>query len=181
MTVVDVIVIFVIIMSALFGVLRGFVKEAISLVKWILATWIAATFAPKLALILPIESEALSQATAFAMFFICVFIIGALVSHLVVQFVKKTGLSGADRVFGLLFGFIRGGVIIIVFVVIGQKVALSNQPWWQESTMLTRFENAAIALDDYIPKGGIPLGANGVMNSVDSDAIADQVIERVKP
>ncbi len=181
MTVVDVVVIFVIVLSALFGVLRGFVKEAISLVKWVLATWIAATFAPKLSLLLPFESEAVNQATAFALFFICVFIIGALVTHLIVQFVKKTGLSGADRVFGLLFGFLRGGVIIVIFVVIGQKVSLSTQQWWQDSTMLTRFENVAIALHDYVPDTGASLGASDIINSVDTDAIAEQVIEQVNP
>jgi membrane protein required for colicin V production len=181
MTVVDVVVIFVILLSALFGVLRGFVKEAISLVKWVLATWIAATFAPKLSAMLPIESEAVSQATAFGLLFICVFIIGAIVSYVVVQFVKKTGLSSADRVFGLLFGFLRGGVIIVVFVVIGQAVSLSTQPWWQDSTMLMRFEDVAIVLHDYVPQGGVSSSASDIVNSVDTDAIAEQVIEQVNP
>ena len=90
MTVVDIVVVFVIVLSALFGVLRGFVKEAISLVKWILATWIAATFAPKLSLLLPFDSEAVNQATAFALFFICVFIIHATTAGLVK---KLSGLS----------------------------------------------------------------------------------------
>ena len=180
MTVVDVVVIFVILLSALFGVLRGFVKEAISLVKWVLATWVAATFAGRLSPFLPIDSEAVNQATAFGLLFICVFIIGAIVSYVVVQFVKKTGLSGADRVFGLLFGFLRGGVIIVVFVVIGQKVSLSTQQWWQNSTMLTRFENVAIALHDYTPKSMDCLGVNNIVDPADADAIAEQVIEQVK-
>lgn len=181
MTVVDVVVVFVILLSALFGVLRGFVKEAISLVKWILATWVAATFAPKLSPYIPFDSEAVNQATAFGLLFICVFIIGAIVSYVVEQFVKKTGLSGADRVFGLLFGFLRGGVIILVFVVIGQKVTLSTQQWWQDSTMLTRFENVAIALHDYTPQGVDSLGVSDVIDPADADAIAEQVIEQVNP
>ena len=156
MTVVDVVVVFVILLSALFGVLRGFVKEAISLVKWILATWVAATFAPKLSPMLPIDSEAVSQATAFGLLFIC-----------------------ADRVFGLLFGFLRGGVIIVVFVVIGQAVSLSSQPWWKDSTMLTRFENVAIALHDYMPQTGSSIGASDIINSVDTDAVTEQVMEQV--
>ena len=49
MTVVDIVVIFVIFLSALFSLIRGFVKEAISLATWIIAIWLAATFAPKLA------------------------------------------------------------------------------------------------------------------------------------
>lgn len=180
MTVVDVVVIFVILLSALFGLLRGFVKEAISLVKWILATWIAATFAPKLSPMLPIDSEAVSLATAFGLLFICVFIIGAIISFVIVQFVKKTGLSSADRVFGLLFGFLRGGVIIVVFVLIGQAVTLSSQQWWQQSTMLKRFEKVAIALHDYAPQGVTSFSPKDVVDSVDTKAVTEEVIEQVK-
>lgn len=180
MTVVDVVVVFVILLSALFGLLRGFVKEAISLVKWILATWVAATFAPRLSPILPIDSEAVSQATSFGLLFICVFIIGAIVSFIIVQFVKKTGLSSADRVFGLLFGFLRGGVIIVVFVVVGQAVTLSSQQWWQESTMLTRFEKVAIGLHDYVPESASSFGTKDVVDSVDTKAVAEEVMEQVK-
>lgn len=181
MTVVDVVVVFVILLSAVFGVLRGFVKEAISLAKWILATWIAASFAPRLSPMLPIDSEAVSQATAFGLLFICVFIIGAIVSYIFVQFVKKTGLSSADRVFGLLFGFLRGGVIIVVFVVIGQAVSLTTQQWWQDSTMLMRFENVAIVLHDYVPQGRSSLDAKDIINSIDTDAVAEEVMKQVNP
>lgn len=180
MTVVDVVVVFVIVLSALFGLLRGFVKEAISLVKWILATWVAATFAPKLSPILPIDSEAVSQATAFGLLFICVFIFGAIVSFIIVQFVKKTGLSSADRVFGVLFGFLRGAVIIVVFVVIGQAVSLSSQQWWQDSTLLERFERVAIALHDYVPQSTTSFDTKDIVNSVDTKAVAEEVIEQVK-
>ncbi len=180
MTVVDVVVIFVIALSALFGLIRGFVKEAISLVKWILATWIAATFASRLSPLLPIESDAVSQATAFGLLFVSVLIIGAIISFIVVQFVKKTGLSSADHVFGLLFGFLRGGVIIIVFVLIGQAVSLSTQQWWQDSLMLQRFERAAILLHDYVPQGESMPGAKDLVESVDTKAVAEEVIEQVK-
>jgi membrane protein required for colicin V production len=110
-----------------------------------------------------------------------VFIIGAIISYIVVQFVKKTGLSGADRVFGLLFGFLRGGVIIVVFVVIGQKVSISTQQWWQDSTMLKRFENVAIALHDYTPQNVAPSGVSNIIDPADADAIAEKVIEQVNP
>jgi membrane protein required for colicin V production len=177
MTVVDIVVIFVIVVSALFGILRGFVKESVSLIKWVLATWIAATFAPKLTPLLPIDSEAASQATAFGLLFVTVLIIGAVVSFVFVQFVKKTGLSGADRVFGFLFGFLRGGVIIVVFVVVGQTVALSNQSWWQESILLKRFEDVAIVVHNYIPKNGSMIDTSGIVNSVDTDKLIERVVQ----
>ena len=154
MTVVDVVVIGVICLSALFSLMRGFVKEAISLATWVIAIWLAATFAPKLAAILPatIESEAVRQAVGFAVLFILSLMVGALVNMLVSKFVKKTGLSGADRVFGVAFGLLRGGLIVIVFVVIGGMTPLPEYDWWQSSVLLEWFEKAAIVIQGYIPE-----------------------------
>lgn len=153
MTVVDVVIIFVIFLSALFSLIRGFVKEAISLTTWIMAIWIAVTFAPKLAVALPdnIESEAVRLAVAFGLLFILTLMLGALVNFMVTTFVKKTGLSGADRVFGIFFGFLRGILIVLVFVVVGSITPLPQQHWWQSSNLLERFETLAIMLQDYVP------------------------------
>jgi len=153
MTVVDVVVIFVIFLSALFSLIRGFVKEAISLATWIIAIWLAATFAPKLAAALPnsIESEAVRQAIGFGVLFVLTLMVGAIVNTLINQVVKKTGLSGADRIFGVAFGVLRGGLIIIVFVVIGGMTPLPDYDWWQSSTLLQWFESVAIVIQEYIP------------------------------
>ena len=154
MTVVDVVVIFVIFLSALFSLLRGFVKEAISLATWIIAIWLAATFAPQLADALPsnIESEAARQAIGFGVLFVLTLMVGTLVNMLVSQVVKKTGLSGADRIFGVFFGVLRGGLIIIVFVIIGGMTPLPDTDWWQSSTLLQWFESTAIVIQEYIPE-----------------------------
>jgi len=154
MTVVDVVVIFVIFLSALFSLLRGFVKEAISLATWIIAIWLAATFAPQLADALPsnIESEAARQAIGFGVLFVLTLMVGTLVNMLVSQVVKKTGLSGADRIFGVVFGVLRGGLIIIVFVIIGGMTPLPETDWWQSSALLQWFESTAMVIQEYIPE-----------------------------
>ena len=154
MSVVDVIIIFVIVLSALFGLLRGFMQESISLAKWIIATWIAATFAPKLAPMLPaaIESEPVRQAISFATLFIIVFILGTLVAYLVSRLLIKTGLTSLDRVLGIGFGILRGAIIIIIFVIVGGHFPqLPQQDWWHQSIMLERFENLVLWMQDYIP------------------------------
>ena len=153
MTVVDVVVIFVIFLSALFSLIRGFVKEAISLATWIIAIWLAATFAPKLAAALPdsIQSEAVRQALGFGVLFVATLMLGTLVNTLVNHLVKKTGLSSADRIFGVAFGLLRGGLIIVVFVVIGSMTPLPETDWWQASSLLQWFESVAMVLQDYVP------------------------------
>jgi len=153
MTVVDVILIIVIFLSALFSLIRGFVKEAISLASWIIAIWLAATFTPKLAAELPsgIESEAVRQAVGFGILFILSLMVGALVNTLVSHLVKKTGLSGADRIFGVFFGILRGILIIVVFVVVAGMTPLPETDWWQASALLEWFESVAIVIQQYIP------------------------------
>ena len=160
MTVVDVIILFVIFLSALFSLLRGFVKEAISLTTWIAAIWIATTFSAKLAVILPegIESEAVRLSVAFGLFFIVTLMLGALVNVVVANFVKKTGLTGADRVFGIFFGFLRGLLIIVVFVVVGSFTPLPEQEWWQSSNLLERFEKLGYMLKPYFPESSLSPG-----------------------
>ncbi|MDH5612852.1 MAG: CvpA family protein [Gammaproteobacteria bacterium] len=160
MTVVDVIILFVIFLSALFSLIRGFVKEAISLTTWIMATWISASFAPKLAAILPdgIESEAVRLAVGFGLLFVVTLMLGALVNFIIAQFVKKTGLSGADRVLGVAFGFLRGLIIIIVFVVIGSMTPLPEQAWWKSSDLLGRFEKLSYMLKPYFPESSLSPG-----------------------
>jgi membrane protein required for colicin V production len=154
MTVVDIVIIVVISLSALFSVMRGFVKEAISLASWVVAIWLAVTFAPRLAELLPpgIESEAVRQAIGFGVIFILTLIVGAIVNKLTNQIVKKTGLSTADRLFGIAFGLLRGGLIIVVFVVIGGMTPLTDMDWWQSSVLLEWFEQAAIMVQEYLPE-----------------------------
>lgn len=160
MTVVDVIILFVIFLSALFSLIRGFVKEAISLTTWIMATWISASFAPRLAAILPdsIQSEAVRLAAGFGLLFLLTLMLGALVNFIVAQFVKKTGLSGADRVFGMAFGLLRGLVVIVVFVVIASMTPLPEQQWWKTSQLLGRFEQLTLMLKPYFPENILSSG-----------------------
>ena len=153
MTVVDITIILVICMSALFSLMRGFVKEAISLSTWIVGVWVSATFASQMAEILPIgiESAAVKQAVGFAVLFLLTLMIGALVNYMVSQVVKKTGLSGADRLMGVGFGFLRGIFIILAFVFVGGMTPLPELEWWQSSYLLEQFEGLAISLQDYMP------------------------------
>jgi membrane protein required for colicin V production len=154
MTVVDVVIIFVICLSTFFSLLRGFVKEAISLASWLLAIWLASSFSSRLAAILPasIESEAVRQAVGFGVLFVLTLMVGSLVNYLVAGVVKKTGLSGADRVFGMLFGFLRGALIVLAFVVVGGMTPIPQQSWWQSSVLLERFERVAVELQDFLPQ-----------------------------
>ena len=134
-------IIIVIGISCLFGLKRGFVKEAFSLASWITAFFISRLFASHLSdLLMPwIDTPILRLASAFSLLFVGTLIVGALISNLLVQLVRTTGLSGTDRLFGMVFGIIRGALVIVVLMSLLSMTPISNESWWQESLLTPHF------------------------------------------
>jgi len=107
----------IIVISALISVMRGFVREALSLMVWLIAMIVSMTFYQQVATWLTglIEMPALRLAVARTGLFIVVLIAGGIINSLITKLVKMTGLSGVNRWLGMLFGTVRGliGVLVI--------------------------------------------------------------------
>ena len=149
----DYILLGVIAISALLSLWRGFVTEAISLVSWIVALWVAVIFFQDLADLMTdwIVSASIRDVAAFAMLFIGTVLVGGLVNFLVGQLVAKTGLTATDRALGMLFGFVRGVVIVAVLVLLAGLTALPQDPWWREALLLGHFQDMALWLSSFLP------------------------------
>ena len=138
MTTVDWIIFGIVALSTLISIKRGFVKELLSLVTWISAFIIARLFSAQLSALLVdyVDSPAMRMVSAFAILFVATLIVGAMISYLIGELVRLTGLSGTDRLFGMIFGLARGLLVLIVATSIIRLTPLTEDAWWQESLLV---------------------------------------------
>jgi membrane protein required for colicin V production len=150
---VDIAILIIVFLSALISVLRGFVREALSLLGLVISFWVAFTFSKDLAVYLAkyIETPSLQLATAFAILFIVTLLLMAIVNYLAGQLVEKSGLSGTDRMLGVVFGIVRGIAIVAILVLLAGLTPLPQDPWWDQSMFLKHFEALAIWLRGFLP------------------------------
>ena len=150
---IDVVIIALIALSAILSLFRGFVREAVALVTWLVALWVAMAFYEDLAAILSqwISLPSAQRITAFAVLFICVLLLGAIVNFLASKLVNKTGMTGTDKLLGIVFGVARGGVIVAILVLLAGLTPLPQDPWWQDSQFIGYFEELAMWMRSYLP------------------------------
>jgi membrane protein required for colicin V production len=128
--------------SSLISLKRGFVKEALSLAVWVVAFVVAMTFRDQLATLLvnSIATPSVRDMVAFGILFAATLIVGAMVNYLIGELVRMTGLSGTDRLFGMIFGMARGVIVVMaVLLLVPPVIPIDKDPWWQQSSLIPHF------------------------------------------
>lgn len=139
-------------LSVLVGLWRGLVSEVLALVIWVAAFWVAWLLGPTLAARLTVITlPALRVAAAYAGCFVLVLVLGAILRYVVRRLLEGSGLSGTDRLLGMLFGFVRGALLVCVLVFLGQFTGLTREPLWRQSALLPPFQSATIWLGQQVP------------------------------
>ncbi|TPE55578.1 CvpA family protein [Maribrevibacterium harenarium] len=145
----DWLIIAVVVLSSLLSLKRGFVKEVLSLVTWVVAFLVAVKFTDNLQVLLvdQVQNDQIRYIVAFATLFIASLVVGALVSYLLGSLIQVTGLSSTDRVLGMLFGFARGSLIIVAFVsLLSLSPAIEKTTFWQQSQLVPQL----VILKDWV-------------------------------
>ncbi len=149
---VDYAILGVIVVSVIVSVIRGFMREALSLISWVLALWVALSFADDLAVQLNnvIAQPQIRLAVAFVMLFVITLFIGGLFNFIFGGLVQRSGLTGTDRSLGMVFGFARGGLVVALLLLIGSLSALSDSEWWKSSALIPYFKPFAVWLKSFL-------------------------------
>lgn len=148
MNVTDYLVIIAVVISAVVGALRGFLREAVAVVAWLLALFVAWHFSdlvePHLGGLL--AGSAVKPWAARVIIVLLILLLGAAIGAMLSHFVRLSIFSGVDRFLGFVFGLARGVVLLGVFVILGQALRLNDERWWSRSLMIPYGESVANGL-----------------------------------
>ncbi|MGH8133426.1 MAG: CvpA family protein [Steroidobacteraceae bacterium] len=154
----DYLVIAAIVISAILGTARGFLREAVALASWIIALFIAWHFSdliePHLGGLL--AGSSVKPWAARVIIVLLVLLLGALIGATLAHFVRLSIFSGMDRLLGFAFGVLRAVVLFGVFVILGQLLKLDGEPWWRHSALMPYGESVANGLRTLVGEQWVP-------------------------
>jgi membrane protein required for colicin V production len=130
-TLVDGIVLALIVLSAVLAFARGFVRESLSIIGWIVAAIAGFYFAP---MIEPLMREIpylrdvigtnceLGLLAGFAVAFAVALILIAFITPLLAGAVQNSALGPIDQGLGFLFGIVRGVLLVVIGLIVYRTV-----------------------------------------------------------
>ena len=134
----DLISVVLILFSGFFAYLRGFIKEVLLILNWILAIVVAYFVSPQIFVsISEIEfimrilgdSCELMMILSFLLGFTLALIAISFVTYRISYLIETSIFNEINKIFGLLFGFLRGGIIVIIFLIIYNQALKDTVSW----------------------------------------------------
>ena len=152
---VDLGVIAVVVLSAIFAFARGFVREALSIVAWVGAALITfkgfdAAFAFVDA---KLRNPLLSQVIAGFGLFVLSLIVLTIVTGYIARLVRIAALSPIDRTLGFIFGLARGAFIVCLAYLLLDLIPANDRPAWiKEAKSAQYLQQGADMLRGFLPE-----------------------------
>lgn len=148
MIAVDYIILAIVIISAVMGLVRGLLREAIAVITWFLAIVLAWSFGPSLEPHLGgiLVGSPLRIWAARALIFVGVLLLGGAISVVVSHYVRVSMFAGLDKFLGFVFGIVRGIVIVGAFTIAVQALRMDEDASWKRSRLMPYAIGVADAL-----------------------------------
>jgi membrane protein required for colicin V production len=154
----DVFLVLILLGSTIIGILRGLVREAVSLLFWVVAIWAAWKLGPGVEphlgglLADPNVAPWVGRLTILIVVLLAGWVIGMLLSY----FTRSLGLGLVDRILGLLFGMLRGLVLLGLIIIGGELLHLNHEEWWGRSKLVPYGETVGDWLRAMVGEKGEP-------------------------
>lgn len=149
----DLIIMIILGLSVGLSFIRGFIKELISLLSWVIGIWLAIVYCHELAAFMTFtQVELIRVGVAFLAIFVPTVFFGAVINLAITSIVRKTPFSLPDRVLGMAFGFVKAGLFLSVLVLVGTLTDLPKESWWQQSKLIKPLELSASVIKSYLPE-----------------------------
>ena len=147
-------IIIIMMVSMLMGLMRGLIREVMSLITWSAAIMVAISYCKPVSWLLHsiIPQVSVRLVISFILVVFVVLIISGLINRAIERVIKATRFTLADRVTGVVFGFIRGVVIISITMVMVKTAGLIKDYSVKDSTLIANFKPAAIWLEKQLPE-----------------------------
>jgi len=154
MTIFDYAVLAILVLSILLSVVRGVVRELLSLAGWVIAFMVASSFAAAFSPMLPsaIIGDQFRGVLAFASIFLSALLAMGLLTMLISALVKTAGLGFADRFMGSLFGFARGMLVVLLAVLAAGFTTVPQEPFWKKAVLSAPLETVAMMIIPWLPQ-----------------------------
>lgn len=154
MTGFDFVVLAILLASTVVSMMRGLVREVLSLTAFAAAFVAAIWWGPWLyeALTPYIEMGLLRMAVGYLGVFVGVLLVVGTINLALGTLIKSTGLAPADRGLGAVFGLARGLLIILIMVVAAGYTPLPAEAWWRNAMLSNLSEQAVLGIKQQLPQ-----------------------------
>ena len=149
----DWIVLAVIGLSSLLGIWRGLVSEVLALLAWVAAFVAARAWGGTVADLLSgwLQDPSLRQVAGLVAVFAATMLLFAAARFVFSRLLRAVGLGLADRFLGMLFGIVRGMLIVFTVVLLCGMTDLPRRAWWRDAYLAPPLETSALALKPWLP------------------------------
>ena len=163
-------ILIVLIASGVISFTRGFTKEMLSLFLW-LAAFIAAISLEYLAT--PkinefIGNQEISKIISYIVVFVIFIFLGGIIIKFISKLIKWSGASGFDRFLGILFGLVRGLIVLfVIFLLLPSGLKTTNLI--SNSKITPIIQKYAPEIEAYF------------RNLIDNRNIVEEALEKIDP
>lgn len=142
--------------SIFVGIWRGFLKESLSLIAWILAYYFAKTYdldaGELINSYIQIPNQMFRVWAGFALIFIVVLFSLNVINYFILKVFARKPVAGVDRILGIGFAAVRAGAIVVVVLFFLRSAGFGESEWWKSSNFIVHF----VPYVDYFEESLLP-------------------------